>query len=62
METNKKVIEMKCSNNIVIFFVSRHFHKTDNEYEEIKQHIIHCEKCFKELIRLAPKYDSRVEE
>lgn len=61
MEINKEA-KMRCTNNLVVYFISKHFPKTDNEYQEIKQHIIHCKKCFKELIELAPKYDPRVEE
>lgn len=57
-----KVDTMQCKDNLVIFFLSNHFPKTNDEYREIKEHIINCEKCFKELIKLAPKYDSRVEE
>ena len=53
---------MKCTNNLVVYFISRYFPKTYDEHEEMKQHIIYCEKCFKELIRLAPKYDHRIEE
>jgi len=62
MVINKEEVEMKCTNNLVVFFISRHFPKTNKEYQEIKQHIINCKKCFKELIRLAPKYDTRAEE
>lgn len=53
---------MKCKHNLVVLFVSDIFPKTEEEQTEMKQHIINCEKCFKELIRLAPKYDPTVEE
>jgi len=53
---------MKCTNNIVKYFVSSYCHKGDDEYQEIIKHIVNCKKCFTELIRLAPEYDSRVEE
>ena len=57
-----ETVKMKCTNNLVVYFVSRHFSKTYDEQEEMKQHIINCEKCFKELNKLEPKYDPRIEE
>jgi len=60
--TNKKVDKMKCQDNLVVCFISQYFPKNNQEYQEMKQHIITCEKCFKELIRLAPKYDPNIEE
>ena len=62
MEIVKKEPIMKCTNNLVIYFISNHFPKNNDEHQEMKQHITHCEKCFKELIKLAPKYDPRIEE
>ena len=57
-----EITEMECTNNLVVYFISKHFPKTDSDYQEMKQHIIHCEKCFTELIRLAPKYNPNIEE
>lgn len=57
-----EIVKMNCKSNIVLLFLTNHFHKTNDEYEEMKQHIIYCKQCFEELIKLAPKYDQRVEE
>ena len=57
-----ETVKMKCTNNLVVYFISKHFHKTQDEHEEMQQHIITCKACFEELISLAPKYDPRAEE
>ena len=57
-----ETVKMKCTNNLVVYFISKHFPKTYEEHEEMKKHITTCKECFEELIRLAPKYEPGLEE
>ena len=53
---------MKCTENLVEYFIAQHFPKTDEEYQDINDHILNCKKCFEKLISLASKYNPDVEE
>lgn len=62
MKISEKEATMECGNKLIRYFISPYCNSNDKEYQEMIDHIVRCEVCFKELVKLAPKYDPRVEE
>ena len=57
MEINKMI----CDDYIVERFIAGYASR-DEKFEELKNHIVNCKKCFRKLIKLAPMYGDILEE